>query len=273
MEVRRLDERDRARLADLLETEPGYSLFLAANLGQFGLRHHFTRYWGAFRAGQMCAALMMVRTRAAIYAPPGVDVAPLATVAADQGLDFTMGRADLVEAMIAANQRLVIERREEHVFAELTPASRQMAQPARRSGAARRARLSDIEALTQLYTGAAGFENMASAQIRHAMYGRVRSMRTYVAQVEGQLVAAASTNAETHSAAMVGGVWTDPAWRGRGFSTAVTAAISDSLLSSQRTPYLFYLRDNAPAARVYARVGFRPIGSWTVVYFDRDNLA
>jgi predicted GNAT family acetyltransferase len=273
VEVRRLNERDRLRLAALLDGERGYSLFLAANLGQFGLRNDFVRYWAAFRGGQMRAALMMVRARAALYAPPGADVGALATVAANHGIDFTMGRPDLVEAMIAANPQLAIARREDHVLAELTLANRRTAQAEPRGGVARRARATDIEALAQLYTGAAGFEGMTREQIRGVMHGRVRSLRTYVVEMDGRLVAAASTNAETHAAAMVGGVWTAPAWRGRGFSTAVTAAISDSLLASQRVPYLFYLIDNAPAARVYAKVGYRPIGHWTVVYFDRHHSA
>lgn len=272
-EVRRLNERDRLRLAALLDGERGYSLFLAANLGQFGLRNDCVRYWASWRGGQMRAVLMMVRARAALYAPPGADVGALATVAAEQGVDFTMGRADLVEAMIAANPQLAIARREDHVFAELTLANRRAAQPEPRGTVARRARVTDIEALTQLYTGAAGFEGLTREQIRNVMHGRVRTLRTYVADVDGRLVAAASTNAETHAAAMVGGVWTDPAWRGRGYSTAVTAAISENLLAGQRVPYLFYLTDNAPAARVYARVGYRPIGRWTVVYFDRHHSA
>lgn len=272
-QVRRLWEGDRAALEVLLAAEPGYSIFLKGNLDQLGLRSGVARYWGAFASGQLRGALMMVERRAALYAPPGADVQPLAEVAGEQDVEFTMGRTDLVEAILAANSRLRVERREDHIFAELAARwwRRRWPAPARAT-VVRRASRADVEALTRLYTGASGFEGMAAGQVREIMSGRVEVLRTYLAEVEGRVVAAASTSAETRTAAMIGGVWTDPAWRRRGLSTAVVAALSRELLGERRVPYLFYLIDNAPAERVYARIGYHPIGHWTVVYFDgRDS--
>jgi predicted GNAT family acetyltransferase len=271
--VRRLREGDQAALQGLLGTDPGYSIFLQSHLEQYGVRSGAARYWGMFTHGRLAAALMLVERRAALYAQVGVDIQPLANVAAEQGVEFTMGRADLVASLLAASSHLRVDRREDHVFAELAPRWRRKRRPASPRGTVvRRGVRADIEALTRLYTGAAGFEGLAGAQIREAMRGRVEVLRTYLAEVDGQVVAAASTSAETRMAAMIGGVWTDPAWRSRGLSTAVVAALSGELLGERRVPYLFYLVNNIPAARVYARIGYRPIGWWTVVYFDgRDS--
>ncbi len=53
---------------------------------------------------------------------------------------------------------------------------------------------------------------------------------------------------------------------GCGYSTAVVSVLAHELVEEGRQPYLFYLVDNQPAARVYARIGFRAIGRWSVVH-------
>ncbi|MGZ3601955.1 MAG: GNAT family N-acetyltransferase, partial [Ktedonobacterales bacterium] len=128
----------------------------------------------------------------------------------------------------------------------------------------------DLEPLTQLYLGTDGFEQLSEDQVRRTMAGRVHSLRTYVAEIDGRIVAGASTNAETPAAAMIGGVWTAPDARNRGFSTAVVDALARELLEEQRHPYLFYLVDNVPAAHVYHKVGFHVVGPWSIAYLTGD---
>jgi predicted GNAT family acetyltransferase len=98
------------------------------------------------------------------------------------------------------------------------------------------------------------------------MYGRIRSLRTWVAESEGQLLSAASTSAETADAAMIGGVWTAPDARRRGLSTAVMSALSRELIEEGRRPYLFYLTNTVAAAHVYSQVGYATVGHWSVIY-------
>ena len=67
------------------------------------------------------------------------------------------------------------------------------------------------------------------------------------------------------------GVWTDPAFRGRGHAAAVTDAWAAMLLPSGR--HLFYSTraDNISSQRVAARLGLRPIGwTWTVAHVEDD---
>lgn len=270
--VRRLDEPDRAALHALLSVEPGYSIFLAANLCNFSLDATFVRYWGLFDGQQLTSTLMMVGRRAALYAPPGVDVQPLAQTAAALGADFSMGRGDLVDAVLAASGQQRLIRREEHYLAEAAPLQVGVFPAVVVPGGVtvRRATTLDLEGLTRLYVGTDGFEQLSEDQVRRTMAGRVRALRTYVAEVGGQFVAGASTSAETPTAAMIGGVWTAPDARNRGYSTAVVAALTRELLEEQRRPYLFYLVDNMPAARVYAQVGYHTVGPWSIVYLNGD---
>lgn len=270
VEVRRLGERHRGALIALLAREPGYAVFLAGNVAASTLKVGLARFWGAFAGGHLHAALMVIGRRAMLYAPPGAAVAPLARVAALEGFDFTMGRTDLVDAMLAQYPAAHVERREEHYLAELTePRALALLAPPPPGVAVRRATPADLDELARLYYRSDGFEDLTPIEVRRAMSGRIRgTLRTWVAETGGRLLAGASTSAEAPDAAMIGGVWTAPAARNRGLSTAVVAALSRELLGERRRTYLFYLTDNAPAARVYARCGFRVAGRWSVAYLN-----
>lgn len=271
--VRRLDTRDHAALATLIESGPGRGVFLADTLERYGVTPPFAGFWGAFTGAGLVAALMLVGRRAAPFALPGADLAPLAHVAVSEGLDFTMGQAAEVDALLAAlpaGRRVL---REDHHLAEHLP-PRAGGTPINPPPATtiRRAVPGDLDALARLYFRTDGFEHLAWNQLRQTLDGRVRSLRTYVAETRGRLVSAASTSAETARAAMIGGVWTVPDARNRGHSTAVVAALSRELHDEGRRAFLFYLMDNAPAAAVYARAGYRVAGRWSVAYIAPEEV-
>jgi predicted GNAT family acetyltransferase len=54
------------------------------------------------------------------------------------------------------------------------------------------------------------------------------------------------------------GVYTAPAFRGKGFSTSTVSALVKELLKSRVEPGLWVAEDNAPAVRVYEKIGFKP---------------
>ncbi len=62
---------------------------------------------------------------------------------------------------------------------------------------------------------------------------------------------------------MIGGVATVPAYRNRGLSAHCVHALCTALFAAGVEEIgLFYLPANAPAARVYAKLGFQPAGEW-----------
>jgi uncharacterized protein len=266
--VRRLRERDRPMMEALFATQPGYTLFLSANLTYLQSSMDLVRYWGAGSGQRLAAVLMMVGQRATMYAEPDVDLSLLAEIAFQQRVDFVMGQPECVDGLVLqlpVDGRL--DRREEHYLAECRVPFRQMPIMNLPPGIlVRRALPSDLEALTALYYRSDGFESLGKDQVRRTMYGRIRSLRTWVAEGPGRLQSAASTSAETAHAAMIGGVWTAPDARKRGLSTAVMSALSRELISEGRRPYLVYLIDNMTAAHVYTHVGYVTIGRWSVLY-------
>ncbi len=271
--TQRLHEEHYAELRQLLAAEPGSTVFLASSLERFGLDDPFIHFWGAFQDHRLVSVLMMIGQRAGLYVTDPSTLRPLLDITLQQRLNFIMGPREIIRSALHYLRHLPISRYEAHFFAQLQADQFQ----AHLAGAAaqatiRRATPDDIQALTTLYTGAAGFELASTEQVRQSMIERVYSLRSYVAEVKGRLVAGASTSAESYNAAMIGGVWTLPDARDHGYSTAVVAALCAELLAEGRCPYLFYLEDNAPAARVYKKIGFQNIGHWAIVYFQRSRL-
>ena len=121
--------------------------------------------------------------------------------------------------------------------------------------AAGRATEADVPVLLALYTDA-GEMSRDEASVRRALkHGRI-----FVAEEGGVLVSAALTNAETPEMAMIGGVFTPPDRRNRGYATACMDALCRELLCDGIQPCLFY--DNPQAGSIYRRLGFREIGTW-----------
>ena len=107
----------------------------------------------------------------------------------------------------------------------------------------------DIGELNRLYQ--LGFASwLPSSSIADGVY--------YGMRVNGRLVAAAGTHVIGREArlAVVGNVLTHVDYRGRGYATAVTGAVTAELLRSCDQVVLNVRADNPPALQAYRRLGF-----------------
>lgn len=96
----------------------------------------------------------------------------------------------------------------------------------------------------------------------------VRARRAYARIVDGRVVFKAELAVVTRHTAQVQGVWVAPEWRGRGLATAGTAAVVADALRRVAPSVSLYVNDfNLPARRVYARCGFRQVGTFATVLF------
>jgi uncharacterized protein len=269
-QIRRLGEHDLPEMEAFLASQPGYSLFLRANLSYLHSSMELVRYWGAYTGERLTAVLMMVGRRAMMcYSPPGTPpMAHLAQVAVQHQMDFTMGQPRCVDALLAASGRSLSSRREHYLAQYRMRAANDETTttvvPVPLGALVRRAEIHDLEALTTLYYRTDGFELLGRDQLRRVLSGRIWGLRTWIAEVDGFLCSAASTSAESPDAAMIGGVWTAPNMRNRGLSTVVVSALSRELREEGRRAFLFYRIDNAAAARVYLHAGYSRIGRWSV---------
>jgi RimJ/RimL family protein N-acetyltransferase len=87
------------------------------------------------------------------------------------------------------------------------------------------------------------------------------------------LVAYAAFNAMLPEIVQVGGVWTPPAARGRGYARSVVAgALLAAGKQGVRRAVLFAHPANAAARRAYCSIGFRIVGDYGLVLLARPSL-
>jgi RimJ/RimL family protein N-acetyltransferase len=88
------------------------------------------------------------------------------------------------------------------------------------------------------------------------------------------LVAYQQFNARLPDAIQVGGVWTPPELRGRGYARAVVAgALLAVGAEGIRRAVLFTDDDNAPAQRAYLALGFERVGDYGIILLARPSRA
>jgi predicted GNAT family acetyltransferase len=59
---------------------------------------------------------------------------------------------------------------------------------------------------------------------------------------------------------MIGGVYTHPDHRSRGYATLATSTVTEEALKNAETAALFVRSDNYSAIRVYEKIGYKNIG-------------
>ena len=94
------------------------------------------------------------------------------------------------------------------------------------------------------------------------------AMDLWVLEVEGQPVSMTGFNAEAVGVVQVGGVWTPPPFRGRGYGRAVVAgSLLDRRAEGATRSVLFTDHDNLAALRAYEALGYRRAGEYGLWLF------
>jgi ribosomal protein S18 acetylase RimI-like enzyme len=233
---------DRGQLRAFLETDRLLAAYAICDLEdrEFGK----TRWAGAFEGDRLVALALEYS---------GITPQPM----------FVMGRRDGIEAIL----RDVIRPRAAYVAAltdalpaieasyRLDPGPQMVRMWVDRGrfrpypADVRRLLPADIGELNRLYQ--LGFASwLPSSSIADGVYFGVR--------LGGRLVAAAGTHVISREArlAVVGNVLTHVDYRGRGFATAVTGAVTAELLRTADQVVLNVRSDNPPALQAYRRLGY-----------------
>ncbi len=92
----------------------------------------------------------------------------------------------------------------------------------------------------------------------------------FVLEDNGRVVAFAAYNARLPDIVQIGGVWTPPPLRGRGYGGAVTAAALLAARDAGAARAVLFT-DNPTAGRVYERLGFRRAGRYGLVFLSREH--
>lgn len=250
--IRQLAADEGDMLLSVLRRDPHNNLFLIGNLLSMGMAEPELQYWGTFDGDRLTGVLMRYRRNWTLYDAGGADFALMAATldAHPAGARALTGEYDLTGRLL---QRVRAYQAREDLrshFAVLDAVA-----DLEGVGPARRATEADLPALLTLYAQSDSMARDEASVRRVLKHGRI-----FVAEEEGVLVSAALTNAETPDMAMIGGVFTPPDRRNRGYATACMDALCRDLLRDGIQPCLFY--DNPKAGSIYRRLGFREIGMW-----------
>lgn len=107
------------------------------------------------------------------------------------------------------------------------------------------------------------------AACRKTLEALVAAGRILAAESDGRLVGKINVNAESFTRFQIGGVYVDPAFRGRGIARAMTAELIRRLSPLGKGFTLFVKKNNAPARAVYEGTGFSKTGDYRIAYYVR----
>ena len=281
MQIRILEPDDSAALEAFLAPRLESSMFLVGNLRVAGLRDRGAPYEGTYAAayeqGQMVAVVAHYWNRNLVLQAP-VHVGPLckaAAVASGRPVRGLVGPAPQVERAMAALDIVAASAQldERETLFALPLADLCVPEPlANGRVCGRRAGPDDVELVTE-WRVAFSLESLGDEdsprlweQVRTSVRRGVSENRIWVLEAAGVPVSTSGFNAAVREAVQIGGVWTPPAQRGRGYGRAVVAAsLLDARNQGVGKAVLFTGLDNLPARRAYGVLGFRPLGDYRLV--------
>ena len=266
--IRSLTEADRAETLAFLAQAPHFNLYMLGNIEKLGMAHDFCEFWGDFEesdangSGALRAVLNRYMSGWTVYGKAEANWVGLGATLDNHAIraERLQDNPGGVSSFLPYIQRYhaVHEEIEEVMVMDV---ANFLALDAPTNVTVRRGRLADLPKLTPFYADAEQMTRSAAAIERP-----LRDTRLWLAEANGELLSTALTNAETPTLAMIGGVYTPPAARGRGLSQAVCSALCADLIADGKLPILYW---GTPAAgAVYRKLGFQPCGEWRSVWLE-----
>lgn len=263
--IRLLNETDRAPAIDLLEASSATNLYLLGNMESLGFDADFCQFWGDFgEDSRLRAVLNRYMSGWTIYGLPSADWSALAAVIDNHPIPATrlQDNPGGIDSLIPYLHRY--DAKEVHTEQLMTLDAGNFHQLDGAPGVlVRRAEQSDVAALVDLFADAGQMTRSPEAVKRP-----LNDTRIWLAEIGGEVRSVALTNAETSTLAMIGGVFTPPAWRGRGLSQAVCSALCAELLAEGKRPVLYW--DTPAAGAIYRKLGFHDVGQWRSVWLEKN---
>jgi uncharacterized protein len=108
----------------------------------------------------------------------------------------------------------------------------------------------------------------AAADVDNWMAGRGRVLHVW--QDADEIVSLCGVTGPTPNGIRIGPVYTPPASRGRGYASALTAAVTQAQLDAGRT-FVFLFTDlaNPTSNHIYQAIGYEPVGDMDVWEYER----
>ena len=280
IKVRPLEHDDREGVLEFLHREPLYNLVMMSNIVEVGFEKgaglfggDYAGVWngnnliGAACAYELGSFIAYVEDRIALVPLAlyyeGLGVKPRVMLGRELEVDYLSHRLMAQDSMVR-NCELDLMRLTSSGLTSVPGPPARPAQAEDLDQALDLSRRMEIELLGKPITPVRHEREMAVIRIREGV--------AYVCEMDGKIVSKAEATvvlrsgwregAGFFSGAQLGGVYTDPDYRGKGYSTSCIGALCGCLLETVEVVVLWVEKDNRYAQKVYRKVGFVPVGDF-----------
>lgn len=271
-----LSEKDRDEALAFLDRDHELNVVMICDITRFGLddRGHPLqgRYHGIRRKGELGGMGVLYNLGSLFVYAPDEELAPellrhLAYL--EPAPRYVVARADWSNVLLdlLAERGLAPLGAEAQMYMALEPSAFRP----RYEEAARYAERGDSWDLRRLHQDfqleCFGALDEAEDALGEMVEDRMAGDGIAVVESGGKVVAKAEVMARTGRAALIGGVYTEPAHRGRGLATACMSLLCAGILKRGEKACLNVALDNAPARRVYRSIGFEKLCDYRMAHF------
>jgi ribosomal protein S18 acetylase RimI-like enzyme len=287
--IRILQEGDEAALNEFLVPRLESSMFLASNMQDAGLVDHGQRLEGTYAAAFVGEHIVGVAAHywnqnCVLQAPKSLELLIQAAIGESKrpvsGFLGPDEQVNQVKELLDLNRDVLRHDEAEGLYSLsldnlLVPSI--LNQEEIRS---RRANRDDLDLLTE-WLSAMSVETLDEEDDPSLRNHRRRSTamilaagQTWILEEKGEPVSTSGFNATLQDIGggdfvQVGGVYTPPAFRNRGYARAVVAAsLLDARKESATKAVLFTAESNIPAQKAYAALGFQRIGTYRLTFLQ-----
>lgn len=252
----RLNSKYHDRVMEYLNREPEYNLFIIGDIERYGYENHFLSIWADLnRKGQIRGVLLKYFEYLIFYADGKYDLDGFGDLINNMDYSEISGKTEVVSAL---SKKLNLKKQREVHFCKLN-SSRFLINRGE-DIKIKKIKFGNINKIVKLYEKIDEFENTNSDNIKNGL----RSGRGYCIEKDKQVVAMAKSTSENNTHAMVVGVGTHPEYRNKGYATKCIIKLCTELIKENKIPCLFY--DNEEAGKIYKKLGFKEIGTWSIYY-------
>lgn len=273
--VRLAEEKDGEKLFQYLEKEPEFNTFIIGNIHFYGINNDFHQIYIQEAGVMMEACGERYRESFLAYSQKrGVDYTEMAGIFEDylkKGVcRYLNGKKEIIDEFIEYLGELpkhIIKEQNFAVCYELNPSFEltssnlvELTQPEESPEV-----IGLLQRLPEFGGYREGAEKLMADNIANGFI-QVTHIRD---PKESKIVSTATATCETDKNAMIIGVGTDPdpAHRKKGYASACSAALVQDLNKRGKSATLFY--DNPKAGSIYKKLGFKELGMWKTIEFDR----
>ncbi|MGJ6960287.1 GNAT family N-acetyltransferase [Streptosporangium sp. G11] len=220
------------------------------------------------REGQVVAAAVQTPPHALLLPAIPADVVPdLATrlIEAERAISGVSGPLPLAEAFAASWWRPEAGRRAERLYrldALVSPVSHA-------DGASRVAVAADLDLLVRWGEEfQAEAEGVAHVDLTALVASRIARRELVVWEAGGRPVAFAGASVPLGGMSRVGPVYTPPEFRGKGYGTAISSAVSAKVRAEGAAEVLLFTDlSNSTSNSIYQAIGYRPVSDYASITF------